>query len=106
MQSVGTNFVPMAFVGKIDSVFVDGIKTTAYDFDSIENILTINDTKLMPNSTVVLKIINNSFYLSDVQSSAITTVMINDIKTTNYTFISGVLTIADNLQVGVQYRLK
>ena len=100
VQSVDTSFTPIAFVGEIDSVFVDGVKTTAYDFNSIKNILTINDARLIPNSTVVLKIINDSFYLSGVQASTITTVMINDIKTTNYTFISGVLTIADKLQVG------
>lgn len=100
VQSVDIHFTPMAFVGTIDSVFIDDIATTEYTFNGTENILTVNDVRLMPDSAVILKTINNNFYLPNIQDSAITTVMINGKVTKNYTLISGILTITDKLQVG------
>lgn len=99
VKSVDNHFYPAEFDGDIDSISIDGNIITLYTFNKADNILIINDNRLQSDSIVSLKTINNKFYLPNVQNVMLTSVMINGIPTTNYTFVSGILIISDKLHV-------
>lgn len=99
VESIDTSFSVKPFYGTIDSVWIDNTETDEYIFDKVKNILTINDSRLSPNSKVLFKIIYNRFSLSNTQK-VLTEVIVNGAPTENYTFASNVLIIKDKLHVG------
>ena len=99
VDSIDTSFSVKPFYGTIDSVWIDNTETDEYIFDEVKNILTINDSRLSPNSKVLFKTIYNRFSLSNTQK-VLTEVIVNGAPTENYTFASNVLIIKDKLHVG------
>lgn len=99
VESIDTSFNVIPFYGDIDSVWIDESETDEYIFDEVKNILTINDSRLLSNSKVLFKTIYNSFSLSNTQK-ILAAVIVNGVATDNYTFVSDILIIHDELHVG------
>lgn len=101
VESVDNHFYLTSLDGTISSVSIDDVEIEAvsYSFDASKNLLIINNNNLKPNSVVLIKTINNKFYLSDIGNKLLESVMINKHKTENYTFVSDVLIVLDDLQI-------
>lgn len=101
VESVDNHFYLTSLDGTISSVSIDDVEIEAvsYSFDASKNLLIINNNNLKPNSVVLIKTINNKFYLSDIGNKSLASVMINKHKTENYTFVSDVLIVLDDLQI-------
>lgn len=99
VESIDTCFNVTPFYGIVDSVWIDDVETTEYRFDKAQNVLTVDDSHLLPNSKVLFKTIYNRFSLSNTQK-ILTNVVVNNVPTKNYTFISNILIVQDELHVG------
>jgi hypothetical protein len=95
---VGTSFY-LTMSGKISSVSINGKKIENYIFDESKRMLIINDESLISNCKVIVEIINNIFYLSNIQENVSLYVYINGIETKNYELKNNALTIKDALKV-------
>lgn len=96
VEFVDTSF-HLTISGRISSVSINGKKIENYSFD--ESKLIIDDESLIPNCKVSVEIINNVFYLSNVQENVSLYVYINGIETKNYELKNNELTIKDTLKI-------
>lgn len=85
--------------GRISSVSINGKKIENYSFDESKRMLIIDDESLISNCKVSVEIINNMFYLSNVQENVSLYVYVNEIETKNYELKNNELTIKDTLKI-------
>lgn len=98
VEFVDTSF-HLTISGIISSVSINGKKIENYSFDESKRMLIIDDESLISNCKVSVEIINNMFYLSNVQENVSLYVYINEIETKNYELKNNELTIKDTLKI-------
>lgn len=98
VEFVDTSF-HLTISGRISSVSINGKKIENYSFDESKRMLIIDDESLISNCKVSVEIINNMFYLSNVQENVSLYVYINEIETKNYELKNNELTIKDTLKI-------
>lgn len=106
VEFVDNYFYLTSLDGDIYSVCIVGNSSNKeikqYVFDSEKNLLIIQDNSLKPNDKIRLTTINNKFYLSDINNSLLSSVMINGnkINDNDYTIEDGILIIHSTLLDG------
>lgn len=98
VEFVDTSF-HLTISGRISSVSINGKKIENYSFDESKRMLIIDDESLISNCKVSVEIINNMFYLSNVQENVSLYVYVNEIETKNYELKNNELTIKDTLKI-------
>lgn len=98
VEFVDTSF-HLTISGRISSVSINGKKIENYSFDESKRMLIIDDESLISNCKVSVEIINNMFYLSNVQENVSLYVYVNEIETKNYELKNNELTIKDILKI-------
>lgn len=98
VEFVDTSF-HLTIGGIISSVSINGKKIENYSFDESKRMLIIDDESLISNCKVSVEIINNMFYLSNVQENVSLYVYVNEIETKNYELKNNELTIKDALKI-------
>ena len=98
VEFVDTSF-HLTISGRISSVSINGQKIENYSFDESKRMLIIDDESLISNCKVSVEIINNMFYLSNVQENVSLYVYVNEIETKNYELKNNELTIKDTLKI-------
>lgn len=96
VEFVDTSF-HLTISGRISSVSINGKKIENYSFDELKRMLIIDDESLISNCKVSVEIINNVFYLSNVQENVSLYVYINGIETKNYILKNNELTIEGDI---------